>query len=329
MESLVPFPAGSSPDETNRQFKLILDNLHDGVYFTDLQQRITYWNKAAEGLTGYSAVEVMGKRCADNVLMHVNESGCLLCVGGCPLSRTVTDGLPHQAELYFHHKNGTRVPTEVRVSAITDRDGIVVGAVEIFNDNSRHRAVRERAHELTKLAFLDPTSQVANRHYLDLQMLRQLERFSKSGAPFGVILADLDEFKKINDTCGHVAGDATLVVVAKTLSGCLRESDVLGRWGGDEFLVILPNVTKEILVSMSERCRALVARSTVPLGSIQVPVTISVGVAMSVHGDSVESLLHRADQDMYCNKRLARRGESFGQDSDFDTCVSITPPEIP
>ncbi|MGO8814389.1 MAG: diguanylate cyclase domain-containing protein [Terriglobia bacterium] len=311
MESPVPFTVDSSSHEVNGLFKQILDNLHEGVYFTDLERRITYWNKGAEALTGFSAQEVVGKRCADRILMHVNDSGHLLCEGECPLSRTLADGRAHEAEVYFHHKSGARVPAEVRISPIRDKDGKVVGAVEIFNDNSRHRAVREKAVELTKLAFLDPASQVANRRYLDKELDRQLDRHSKHGVPFGILLADLDEFKNINDTYGHVAGDATLVVVAKTLTGCLRASDVLGRWGGDEFLVILPSITNDILESTSERCRALVARSSVPVESGRIQVTISLGSAMVVHGDSAESLLHRADQHMYSKKQSGRDGVSL------------------
>jgi len=191
------------------------------------------------------------------------------------------------------------------------RDGKVVGAVEIFNDNSRQMAVRERARELTKLAFLDSTSQVANRRYLDKELFRQFEQYSMSGKAFGIILSDLDEFKNINDTCGHVAGDAALVTVAKTLASCLRASDVLGRWGGDEFLVILPGVTKDVLAVTSERCRARVAQSTVAVGGSQIPVTISVGAAMVVRGDSAESLLHRADQHLYSSKQSGRNRAGF------------------
>src|SRR5271169_2555604 len=99
------FPVPSSPapwsDEIHGLFKRMLDNLFDGVYFTDLERRITYWNQAAEDLTGYSAEEVVGKRCADSILMHVDDSGTLLCEGECPLSRSIADGCPHRAEVYL------------------------------------------------------------------------------------------------------------------------------------------------------------------------------------------------------------------------------------
>ena len=203
-------PPNSLSYDTNSLFKMILDNLLDGVYVTDLERRITYWNQAAEEITGYRAEEVLGKRCADNILMHVDDSGCVLCVGECPLSRAIAENRPLRSDIYVHHKSGHRIPVETRVCPIT-QDSKVVGAVEIFSDNSRHWAVRERATELAKLAFLDPASQVANRHYLDQQLSQQLDQHSKFGTPFGILLADVDKFKNINDTYGHIAGDAALV----------------------------------------------------------------------------------------------------------------------
>jgi diguanylate cyclase (GGDEF)-like protein len=200
---------------------------------------------------------------------------------------------------------------EVRVCAIRGREGEVIGAVEIFNDNSRQRAVRERAKELAKFAFLDPTSQVGNRRYLEQQLSQQLDQHSKWGTAFGIMLADLDEFKTINDTYGHVAGDAALVTVAKTLSNCFRASDVVGRWGGDEFLAILPGITREVLAKASEKFRTLVAQSTVPLEGSQLRVTISVGAAIVAPGDSPDSLLNRADQHLYTSKQSGRNRVSL------------------
>ena len=301
----------SSSDDKNNLFKQVLDNLLDGVYFTDRERRITYWNQAAENISGFRAEEVIGKRCADNFLRHVDESGCLLCTGECPISRTLEDGRPHWAEVYLHHKSGHAVPVEVRVCPIQGGNGEVVGAVEIFNDNSRQRAMRERTKELAKWAFLDPASDVGNRRYLEQQLSQQLKQYSESGTLFGIILVDVDELKQINDTYGHVTGNAALITVAKTLSGCLRASDVVGRWGGDEFMAILPGVTREILAKASEKCRTLVARSTVSAGASQVPVTISVGTALVAPGDSPESLFARADHLLYASKRSGRNRVSF------------------
>jgi diguanylate cyclase (GGDEF)-like protein len=200
---------------------------------------------------------------------------------------------------------------EVRVFPIRSGNGEIVGAVQVFNDNSRQRAVRERARELARLAFLDPAFEVANRRYLDQQLLHYLHQYAKGGTPFGIMLADLDKLKDINDAYGHVVGNAALVTVAKTLSGCSRASDVLGRWGGDEFMMILPGITEDILADMSKRCRALVARSSVSVEGSRIQVTISVGAAMVAPGDTPESLLDRADRQLYNSKRLGRNRVSL------------------
>jgi diguanylate cyclase (GGDEF)-like protein len=171
--------------------------------------------------------------------------------------------------------------------------------------------VRERAKELAEFAFLDATSQVGNRRYLEQQLRQQLDQYSECGTLFGIILADLDEFKRINDNYRHIAGDTALITVAKTLSNCLRASDVTGRWGGDEFLAILPGITKEILARAFQKFRTLVAQSSVPVEDSQIRVTISVGAAMVAPGDSPESLLNRADQHLYRRKESGRNRVSL------------------
>lgn len=311
MDSPMPSFLVPYPNEINTPFKHVVDSLPDGVYVTDRERRITYWNHAAEVLSGYTAEEVLGRRCSENFLMHIDDSGCLLCQGVCPLSQTLEDGLPHRADVYLHHKSGHRVPVEVRVRPIWDANGEVAGAVEVFSDNSRQRAVRERAKELAKFAFLDPASQVGNRSYLEQQLAHHLEQALNFGTPFGVMLADLDEFKNVNDTYGHAAGDVVLVTVAKTMSNCLRASDAVGRWGGDEFLAILPGITRQFLASVSEKLRKLVAQSPVPLNCAQLRVTISVGATMAAPGDSLESLLKRADKQLYTSKQSGRNRVSL------------------
>jgi diguanylate cyclase (GGDEF)-like protein/PAS domain S-box-containing protein len=311
MQSSIPFFSAWSSDEASNLLKQALDNLVDGVYFTDRSRTITYWNQAAERLSGYSAAEVIGKCCADRLLRHVDDLGNQLCEGECPVSRSMTHVRSQRAEVYLHHKGGYRLPVEVRVCPLRGSDGEVVGAVEIFSDNSRNHAVRERAKELAKWAFLDPASQLGNRRYLERQLSQHFDQHSKGGTPFAIVLADVDEFKSINDTYGHAVGDAALLTVAKTLSGGLRSSDVIGRWGGDEFLAILPGVTHEGLATASEKCRTLVAQSSVAANGKQIPVTVSMGAAMASPGDSPASLLKRADQRLYASKQKGRNQVSL------------------
>jgi PAS domain S-box-containing protein len=145
-------------------YERIIENLYDGLYFVDRDRVITYWNKGAERISGFTADEVVGKSCADNILTHVDSQGNSLCTGMCPLAATIADGKLREAELYMHHKDGHRIPVSVRVSTLTDKDGIIIGGVELFTDISNQEATKLRVKELEKLALLDNLTQLANRN---------------------------------------------------------------------------------------------------------------------------------------------------------------------
>ena len=133
----------------------LLDSIFDGVYFVDAERKITYWNRGAESLTGYSADEAVRRYCYDNFLGHVDEKGCALCTNGCPLGATLLDGRRREADVFLRHKLGHRVPVCVRVAPITNQAGQIVGAVEVFNDVSARKRVERRVHELEGIAFRD------------------------------------------------------------------------------------------------------------------------------------------------------------------------------
>ncbi len=131
-------------------YKSLLDSMADGVYFVDTDRRITSWNKAAERITGYTAREVLGRSCADNVLRHVDESGRELCVAGCPLAAVVQDGRMREARVYLHHKLGHRTPVDVRATAMRDAAGKIMGAVEIFHAASERLNILEEIEKAPK-----------------------------------------------------------------------------------------------------------------------------------------------------------------------------------
>jgi len=117
-------------------YRKILDNLYDGVYFVDPERRITYWNKGAERISGFSAVQVKGKCCAENILVHVDDLGNELCKGDCPLAQTLKDGQTREADVYLHHADGHRIPVKIRVAPIIE-NGKVAGATEV-SATTRH-----------------------------------------------------------------------------------------------------------------------------------------------------------------------------------------------
>src|SRR5512138_2216566 len=137
--------------QSDHLYRTIVENMQDGVYFVDQDRRITYWNRAAERITGYTAAEVVGRGCADNFLVHVDATGRQLCDGSCPLVDSMQDGRAHEAEVYLHHKQGHRLPVWVRTAPILGSDGRFIGAVETFTDISGRLALQEQIEMLRKL----------------------------------------------------------------------------------------------------------------------------------------------------------------------------------
>ena len=115
----------------------LLGAMTEAVYAVDRDRRITYWNAAAEQLTGYSAAEVVGRRCQDNLLNHVDEAGNQLCKDGCPLQATVEDGQTREALVFLQHRAGHRLPVAVRAAPLRSAGETIIGAVEVFHDDSR------------------------------------------------------------------------------------------------------------------------------------------------------------------------------------------------
>ncbi len=287
-------------------FRALLDNFSDGVYFVDAERRITYWNRGAERISGYAADEVVGSLCFDEILMHVDCAGTRLCQHGCPLAATLADGEPREAEVFLHHRDGHRVPVRIRVAAVRDRDGRITGAVETFNDNTAGIAALQRIEELQAAAYIDALTGVANRAFTEITLRAKLEELERYGWPFGVLFIDIDRFKTVNDNHGHDIGDRVLATVARTLSGNARSFDLVGRWGGEEFLVVAVNVDGPKLLALAERFRLLVADSAARTAGGGVSVTISVGAALARPGEDAGAVVRRADAAMYESKRSGR-----------------------
>ncbi len=288
-------------------YKQLLDNLYDGVYFLDRERSITYWNHGAERLTGYRPEEVVGCYCRENILEHVDERGNRLCDSDlCPAVRTLKDGLEREEMLYLHHKNGHRVPVQVKVSPIRDARGNVIGAVEIFGDATSHLDSLHTIEELKKLALLDPLTGIGNRRYGEMNLRFRKGEMERYGWSFGVLYIDLDDFKLINDSHGHEVGDEVLRMTAATLRRSLRSFDTVSRWGGEEFLALVVNVTRENLLRVGEKLRLLVEQSGLHMKDHLLKVTITVGGTLAGKVDSPEDLVSRADSLMYEGKERGK-----------------------
>lgn len=282
------------------QYELLLDNLFDGVYFVDRDRKITFWSPSAERITGYESPEVLGRSCADDVLVHVDGDGCCLCETDCPLREVISEGRQCEREVFLKHRDGHRVPVKVRTLPLKEQDGGITGAAVIFRENPSSAATRRLIEELRKLALLDAVTGLPNRRYVERTLRARLAEMRRYGQAFGALFIDIDDFKRVNDTLGHETGDEVLRMVARTLAHSMRSFDVVGRWGGEEFVAVIVNVTAEELVSVAEKLRALVEQSELPEGAVR--VTVSLGAALAGPQDTEETLLERIDGLMYRSK---------------------------
>jgi len=298
--------------ESGGLFREIIEQIADGVYILDRERRIVYWNSGAENIAGFSAGEVLGRRCSDNILIHVDERAQPLCLSGCVACLAMETGEVREADAYLHHKAGHRVPIHSRVSPLTSSSGEVVGGIEVFHDNRDQVAARRKIEELERLSLLDQLTGIGNRRFGEAHVTSKLAELETYGWPFGVLFFDIDHFKNVNDTFGHAAGDDVLKMVALTARNAIRAADVVSRWGGEEFAAVIEQVETDTLLEIGDKTRALVQESNIDRDGEQISVTVSVGATMARPGDDPETLMSRADVLMYASKDAGRNKVTLG-----------------
>jgi len=282
----------------------LLDQISDGVYFVTTDRRITYWNGGAERITGYGADEVLGHSCGEGILRHVNGAGRQLCLHGCPLLAVMEDGKPREAQVYLHHKDGHRVPVTVRGQALRSPDGETVGSVEVFHIRGANPYASQRRDRQDD--SLDTVTGLAPRRFGELHLSTLIRAVAEQATTLGVLYIDADHFKNVNDTFGHKTGDEVLRMVGQSLVNGLRRGDIPVRWGGEEFLALLPGTDQAGLAATAERVRMLVENSWIQRGEVQVRVTVSVGATMAAPTETADDLVDRADGFMYASKHGGR-----------------------
>lgn len=293
-------------------FKNLLENLFDGVYYVDKDRIITFWNAAAERITGYSRSEVLGKPCAANILRHIDENGVELCHNGCPLAATMQDGQQREVGVYLHHNSGHRMPVSVRVSPVRDESGEIVGGVEVFTENAQLHKIQKDLEALRFSALRDELTCVGNRRAADMMLETHLYELRTFDFPFGLIFLDLDHFKEINDRHGHAVGDQALRTAAASIASPLRRDDMIARWGGEEFIILLCDVDAALLERIAQRIRVFIERSFIMLGDEKLSFTASLGATLARPDDTPETLVARADALMYQAKQAGRNRVTVG-----------------
>ena len=202
---------------------------------------------------------------------------------------------------------GVMTCTSPRRAAFTDQ------SLEMFSFIAQTIALDIENVRLSRVAVTDPLTGAFNREFLLERMPAELAAAAEQGAPLSVAMVDVDHFKDINDQYGHDAGDRVLVVVAERLRGAIRSHDMLVRYGGEEFLVLLPATDLAIANEVAERMRAKMQENPIHAGDARVDIRISVGVATHADDENPDELIRRADAALYTAKRRVRNRVELAQ----------------
>ncbi|MCL2235735.1 MAG: GGDEF domain-containing protein [Defluviitaleaceae bacterium] len=297
--------------ERERMYLEIINVLKDGVYFVDTERRITFWNKAAEKISGYAAHEIVGLRCQESKLSHINAEGCLLCEIGCPLYATIIDGTQRSGNVFLRHKNGHRVPVRVNMFPITE-NGEIVGGVEVFSQSSPVVYDNELIDSLQNQATIDTLTGLPNRRSLETFLEYKFSEVSSFDKTFCVLFIDIDDFGNFNKTYGHEIGDAVLKSMSSSIMHTIRNTDIFGRWGGEEFAGVF-EIKQEYEASIvAEKIRVLISKSEVEISPTEsVTISASVGATIIRKDDTLVTVMKRADELMRKAKEGGKNRVSF------------------
>lgn len=295
-------------------YKNLLDKLFDGIVCVDRKKKITFWNRSAEKISGYSSNEAAGRSVCEAMLTHCPNESVSGCGEQCPIELTLSDGNTREGELFLRHSEGHSMPVTCRIEPIHDSSGEISGAVQIFHDNSSRIAARNVIEKLRKLALIDPLTGLANRRYLEKVLESKTDEMKRYDLSFGLVFIDIDHFKNVNDSYGHDMGDKVLWSVAQNLSTVVRSSDIIGRWGGEEFVAVIQNLGQKELEVVAEKMRKTVEELEVAGNDGPISVTISLGATLATaeNGLDKNDILRKADELLYTSKDQGRNRITFG-----------------
>lgn len=276
----------------------VMESSTNGVVITDTDSHIVAINKGFTDLTGYTRDEVLGQTPAIIASGRHDED----------YYRGMWQELVQkdywEGEIWNRHKNGELFPEWLAISAIRNSEGVRTHYIGIFSLLSEHLSTAARLREL---ASSDPLTGLINRNLLYDRAGQALAHSHRTGSKTAFLFLDLDGFKPINDTLGHAAGDSVLKTTAKRLKVCVRESDTVARFGGDEFMVLLPELKSvDEAEAIAEKIRAAVAQP-ITINGKDCRIGVSIGISLYPDdGMSVEDLITYADQAMYRAKESGK-----------------------
>jgi diguanylate cyclase (GGDEF)-like protein/PAS domain S-box-containing protein len=283
-----------------QKFFAIFDHVREyAIYTVTMDGIIEEWNESVRRFGGWLAIDVQGQSMGlffprdDPNRPHIDR----LLAEAQRIGSVETEG-------WRIRRDGSRLWANSIITALPDESGTVRGFVVVSRDMTKRKWLED---DLKLLAAMDPLTGAYNRRQGDALLLAEFSRRARDKRPFVILMLDIDQFKPINDQHGHQAGDAVLRTLVKVCQDALRKIDMVIRWGGEEFLVIMPMTDEAGALSAAQRLITALSATeiTVDPGGAIIRFTVSIGVAMSSKGDATE-LIHRADRAMYAAKAAGR-----------------------
>ncbi len=270
----------------------VLDALKEFVILYDKDMTILYANKSAAASLNLKKEELIGKKCYD--LWHRERYIC----EDCPVKRAMGTGKFEEGEITTSDGKSWHM----KGYPVKSKNLEIIGAVEITQEITEKEKVEE---EIKYLAFHDKLTGLYNRAFLE----EELERLNtKRQLPITIVMGDLNGLKLMNDAFGHEKGDELLKAIAEVLSKSCREEDIVARWGGDEFVIILPKTPKEVAEKICNRIKNNCIEFNAVNYSFPVPLSIALGYATKEHEkENIENIFRVAEDGMYRNKLVERR----------------------
>lgn len=288
--------------ESEQRSRITLDAVADLVLSVSLEGRIEYANAAAvRMLAGDGAQALAGYRVQDVLELTTEYApGSMLDVA--VLLDPESNAVDLHADLLLRLGTAT-VPVDLTRAWLRDDEGHVRGAVWVLRDDTQQRA---RQREARQLAEIDPLTELSNRRGFEVHLQQAITRVERTGQAASLMYIDLDRFKPVNDTWGHLAGDAVLWAVASVLRHGVRDSDVVARLGGDEFAVILSGCTPRRAARIGGELLQTLASLSIPWDQHRLRVGASVGIAPLLGGMGVDQAVAAADAQCYRAKAMGR-----------------------
>jgi diguanylate cyclase (GGDEF)-like protein/PAS domain S-box-containing protein len=318
-------------EQYGRLQRAALESASEGIVITDAAGRIEWANHAFTTLTGYELEEVLGLN------PRILKSGMMDRGFYRALWSTILDGEKWSGELWNLRKDGNVYCEEMHIAPVRALDETISNFVAVKHDITErkqaeqeaerakeglvllNKELREANEHILKISQTDALTGLANRRTIDEQMRNEMARADRLGCGFSVILGDMDHFKSINDEFGHLVGDRVLVAAAGVLADQARPYDLPARFGGEEFLVLLPESTLADAMTIAQRIRTAISRVAVPEVTRQ--ITMSLGISTWGHGDTLGALVGRADAALYQAKKRGRN-RVVAQRSDMPATIA-------